>query len=87
MTVTDGSPKLKSDDTYMYQIQGQLHITDRQLCYFIVWTPKGMIVDKIQRDDIFWKTRMETKLINFYKNCLLLEIVDSRKERNLPIRD
>jgi hypothetical protein len=27
---------LKENDNYMYQVQGQLHITNRQKCYFIV---------------------------------------------------
>jgi hypothetical protein len=29
---------LKENDNYMYQVQGQLHITNRQKCYFIVYT-------------------------------------------------
>lgn len=32
---------LKKTHLYYYQVQGQLHITRRQFCYFIVWTPKG----------------------------------------------
>lgn len=32
---------LKKNHSYYFQIQGQLHITQRNLCYFVVWTPKG----------------------------------------------
>lgn len=30
---------------------------------------------------------MELQLVSFYKNCLLPELVDPRKTRNMPVRD
>jgi hypothetical protein len=33
--------KLKRNHDYFYQIRGQLHVTQRQYCYFVFWTPKG----------------------------------------------
>jgi len=38
---------------WYYQVQGQLHITQRQLCYFSVWTGAEIPirVEKIYRDD------------------------------------
>lgn len=30
---------------------------------------------------------MEDKMKNFYFNCLLPEIIDSREERNMPYRE
>lgn len=32
---------LKKTDNYYYQVQAQLNITERNYCYFVVWTPKG----------------------------------------------
>lgn len=32
---------LKKNDNYYYQIQGALHISRRDYCYFCIWTPKG----------------------------------------------
>lgn len=32
---------LKRNDNYYYQIQGQLHISQKNYCYFCIWTPKG----------------------------------------------
>ncbi|KAF0693152.1 Uncharacterized protein FWK35_00037847, partial [Aphis craccivora] len=61
---------------YYYQVQGQLHITNRQFCYFIVWTPKGICVDKIERDNEFWKNKMEVMLSEFYLNYLLPELIN-----------
>jgi hypothetical protein len=87
MRLEGGVGKLKDSDNFMYQVQGLLHITRRQWCYFVVWTPKGMMVDLIERNDHFWTDKMERKLVAFYHECLLPEIVDSRKARNLSIRD
>jgi len=32
---------LKKSHDYYFQVQGQLHITQRKFCYFVVRTPKG----------------------------------------------
>lgn len=40
---------LKENHNYHYQIQGQLHITKRIACYFIVWSPVGMLVQKVRK--------------------------------------
>ncbi|KAJ8912411.1 hypothetical protein NQ315_013478 [Exocentrus adspersus] len=37
---------LKENHDYYYQIQGQLHVTQRSYCYFIIWSPIGMLVQK-----------------------------------------
>ena len=50
-------------------------------------TSKGMAIQRIERDDDFWEENMKTRLSNFYDNCLLPEILDSRFLRNMPIRD
>lgn len=39
-----GEIELKRTFQYYYQVQGQLHITQRQYCFFIVWTPKGSYI-------------------------------------------
>jgi len=36
-----GELQLKKTDIYYYQVQGQLHVANKQNCYFVVWTPKG----------------------------------------------
>jgi hypothetical protein len=42
MYVQSGNLFLKKIHSYYYQTQGQLHITDRKYCYFVVWTLKGI---------------------------------------------
>lgn len=33
--------QLKTSDKYYFQVMGQLQITQRLFCYFIIWSPKG----------------------------------------------
>ncbi|XP_076670751.1 uncharacterized protein LOC143370039 [Andrena cerasifolii] len=72
---------------YYYQVQGQLHVTNRQQALFCLWTPKGMNVITVPRDDSFRATEMEKKLRKFYEDCMLPEIIDSRYNRQQPIRE
>ncbi|XP_050521359.1 protein PFC0760c-like [Daktulosphaira vitifoliae] len=73
----NGDLVLKRTSHNFYQIQGELHITKRQYCYLIIWTPKGLVYCKILRDDKFWNDNMEKKLIDFYENIMLPEIINS----------
>lgn len=78
--------KLKRNHSFYYQIQGQLQITGRKYCIFILWTLKGLLYEKIEKDDDFWKS-IFSKLKDFYFKCILPELIDPRLPRNLPIRD
>ncbi|XP_050520347.1 uncharacterized protein LOC126893864 [Daktulosphaira vitifoliae] len=71
----NGNLLLKRNSQQFYQIQGELHITKRQYCYFIIWTQKGMIYTKIIRDDKFWIDHMENQLNDFYENRMLPELI------------
>jgi hypothetical protein len=37
----NGNLKLKNSHDYYFQVQRQLEISERQYCYFVVWTSKG----------------------------------------------
>lgn len=56
-------------------------------CLFALWTPKGLKIERIEKDEEFWAKVMEQKLTDFYFDCLLPEILDPRFVRNMPIRD
>lgn len=74
---------------WYYQIQGQLYVTRRRGCIFGVWTGQqfAMKVEYILFNKNFWETKMEGKLVNFYLNCILPELVDPRHTRKLKIRE
>lgn len=80
---------LKATHPYFYQIQGQLHVTNRLYCVFAVWTAstEEIYTETIFKDDQFWKTKMETKLEIFFFKWLLPEIIDSRQKRGMIIEE
>jgi hypothetical protein len=43
---------LKKNHAYFYQIQGQLHITKRKVCYFVIWTPLGIYVEQVKLNEL-----------------------------------
>lgn len=72
---------------WYFQVQGQLNVCQKKYCQFGVWTPKGVKIERIERDEILWKDVMVDKLKFFYLNCILPELVDSRFLRSMPIRN
>ena len=47
LTKTDNELVLKQNHKYFYQIQGQMGITGRKSCYFVVYTHKDILIQKI----------------------------------------
>ena len=41
---------LNRNHNYFYQVQGQLNIAEKEMCYFAVWTLKEIIFTKIKVD-------------------------------------
>ena len=70
-TLQNNKLKLNKNHKYFYQVQGQLHISRKEYCLFTIWSPKGIIFEKIERDDDFFETFMRKKLENFYYKCVL----------------
>lgn len=87
MKKSDGAMSLKKNSNYFYQVQGQLHITGKTSCYFILYAEKWMHVELIQRDDAFWQNNMVQKLTAFYLEALLPEIVSPRYTIRLNVSD
>lgn len=85
--MNNGVLNLKKNNNYYFQVQGQLRTTGRKYCYFVVWTPLGLIYDKIERYIEFWDKHMVNKLTAFYLNYILPELLDPRYPLQLPIRD
>jgi hypothetical protein len=46
------------------------------------WFTTGICVDKIERDDDFWRIRMELILSEFYIEYMVPEIVNPRYLKN-----
>lgn len=61
----DGKPKLKHGHNYYSQVQGQMAVTGARWCDFVVYTRKGLSIERIPYDPPFWLTLKES-LRSFY---------------------
>lgn len=80
LEIIDGSIRLKRNHNYYYQIQGQLNVTGRQFCYFVVYVNDNveLFIEKIEKDEDLWESFMLPKLSRFYRECIAREIVTKR---------
>lgn len=85
----NGTPQvvLRPQHPYYSQVQGQMGVGDRPWCDFVVYTTKGISVQRINFDSNFWETRLLPKLTDFYDNCLAPEIVSPVHVLGLPVRN
>ncbi len=72
----DGTSDSRKNMTY-YQVQCQLHCTNRAWCDFVLRTEINMHVERIQRDTLWWNSVLP-KLENFYFSALLPELASPR---------
>lgn len=80
--------QINTNHPVYYIIQGQLHVTEKKFCHFAVYTPMGIKkAELIEKDYAFWNIHMKEKLERFYNEALIDEIIDSRLERSMPIRE
>ena len=56
---------MKEDHPYYAQVQGQMAVTGARWCDFIVYTSKGIYVQRILFDPVFW-TGLKQKLLSYY---------------------
>lgn len=68
--IVDSTFCLKKDHHYYAQIQGQLGITGAMFCDFVLYTKKGLGIQRIMFDEMYWRT-MSSKLRCFFLNDFL----------------
>lgn len=77
---------LRKDNTYYYQIQGQMAITGHKWCDFVVWTNNGSPalstnVERVRFDESFWETKVLPGLLYFARHALVPELLCKRLKR------
>ena len=80
-----GDLELKEKHFYYAQIQGQMAIGKRPWCDFVIYTQKGINVQRITFNHDYWGENL-TKLVSFYDTCLAPEIVSPRSYVGLSVR-
>ena len=63
--VNDNECRLKRDHEYYTQVQGQMGVAGAQWCDVMVYTSKGLYVERIPFDPVFWQN-LRRKLLNYY---------------------
>lgn len=84
-TIVNDKLKLKETHHYYYQIQGQMAICTRPWCDFVIWTCKGMDIQRIEFDYKFWENTMLRPLTKFYIGSVIPELFSSRVFRGKPL--
>lgn len=80
-----GQVKLKTNHNYYYQVQGQMAITGRKWCDFVVWTCSGTAsIQRVWFDQELW-VDMLSKLSTFYVDAFLPELFSGRVSRGLKL--
>ena len=79
--------QLKRNHPYYSQIQGQLAITGRKWCDFVIYTKRGISVETISYNEEFWKNKLLPALTEFYENCVAPEIVSPVHLVGMQMRD
>lgn len=68
LTYIDGKIELKQHSSYYHQIQGQLYVSGRKVCYFVVYTFCDLFVQKIHIDLKFCNNSLLPKLELYFQN-------------------
>ena len=58
---------LRKNHNYFFQVQGQLCLTRKEKCYFVVFTRKDLFIEEISQDPAFFQNEMLPGLKKFYE--------------------
>ena len=66
----DNLIKLNRKHQYYTQCQVQMGVTKNEFCYFMVWTPHGYVIERINFDEELWDS-MKKKFFLYYNDFYL----------------
>ncbi len=79
--------QLRRGHRYFAQVQGQMTVGERPWCDFVVFTNKGISMERVAFDEDYWQQTLLPALEAFFDNCLGPEIVSSMHALGVPMRD
>ena len=82
-----GQLKLKRNHAYFSHVQSHRAIGQRPWCDFVIYTTKGLSVQRIEYNKKFWEEDLLPKFSNFYDHCVGPEIVSPLRSLGLPMRN
>lgn len=76
----------KKSEWYI-ELQGDMRVTGRRNAFLMIWLGEANYrIFEVERDDDFFKEKINEKLTFFYNECMLKELVDSRAGRFMKLR-
>lgn len=85
-SLKNGHPALRVTHSYYYQVMGQLAIYELPWDDFVIWTKKGLAVERIYFDAMFWQSMLNI-LRPFYVKNVVAELYTQRVRRGKPLYD
>lgn len=79
--------QLRRNHIYFAQVQGQMGVGKRPWCDFVIYTSRGINVERVPFDEDYWHNNLLPKLESFFDNCLGPEIVSPLHALGLPLRN
>ena len=73
----DGNCKLKVTHPYYAQIQGQMGITGAEWCDFVIFTKKGISIERVLFDPLYWQELERKLLYYYYEHFIKFAIVEA----------
>lgn len=65
---------LRTDHDYYHQIQGQMYLSGKEVCHFVVWSPTETVILPIAKDPT-WETNLSI-LAAFFDTMLLPRLLE-----------
>ena len=79
------SLQLRRSSKHYCQVMCEMAVLEVLWCDFVVWTPAGVYVQRIDFDEDLWSRELFPKLQDFFTKYLLREIVTHRVQRGQPV--
>ena len=73
-SLSDDTFSLQLDHNYYYQVQLQMKICEVNICHFVVWSPKELVILEVEYNFNFLETAL-TKAYDFFKFGVMPELV------------
>ncbi len=80
-----GEKGVVTSHAYYTQMQGQLVISERQYCDLAVWTPVGVVIERVFVD-ISFTEKLITKLTAFYVSSIIPQFVPVQPPNNIAMQ-
>ena len=81
LELANGKPQIKKTHRYYYQVQGQMALCGVKWCDFVLYTNKGLHIERVPFDDTVWDP-LQQKLEVLYMTKFLPILTEQNAQQN-----